>query len=98
MRLKPAEVTAIKAAALAAYGADAVVRLFGSRVDDLKRGGDIDLLIEVDRIENEWGTKNRFLDRLFQSIDEQKVDVVVTVRGAPLDSFAALVLPQAIAL
>ena len=48
MRLEPEEVAAIKAAARHAFGADAVVRLFGSRVDDSLRGGDIDARIELD--------------------------------------------------
>ena len=43
MRLTSAEVSAIKAAARSAFGDTAVVRLFGSRVDDGARGGDIDL-------------------------------------------------------
>lgn len=81
MRLKPKEIEAIKAAASETFGAGAVVRLFGSRVDDSRRGGDIDLHIEVDAIENEWLAKGRFHDALFRKIDEQRVDVVVSVRG-----------------
>lgn len=45
MRLSPAEVAAIGESAVQAFGEDAVVRVFGSRLDDSRRGGDIDLHI-----------------------------------------------------
>src|SRR5512144_3002065 len=48
MRLDPSEITAITATAAQVFGPSATVRLFGSRVDDRRRGGDIDLYIEVD--------------------------------------------------
>ena len=47
MRLTEHEVSAIKQAAREAFGDDAVVRLFGSRVHDDLRGGDIDLLVRA---------------------------------------------------
>ncbi|WP_375429070.1 hypothetical protein [uncultured Sphingomonas sp.] len=81
MRLEAGEVKAIKAAARLTFGPDAVVRLFGSRADPDRRGGDIDLHIEtpgpVDILEFKWD----FLDRLFARIDEQRVDVIATARG-----------------
>ncbi len=42
MRLPAHYPAAIRAAAIEAFGPSAVVRLFGSRVDDDKRGSDID--------------------------------------------------------
>jgi uncharacterized protein len=80
MRLTGHEVAAIKAAAAQTFGANAVVRLFGSRVDDARKGGDIDLHVEVDAIESEWKAKTAFHDALFRSIDEQRVDLVFSVR------------------
>ena len=47
MRLSPREIGAIKAAAVEAFGLDATVRLFGSRVEDAARGGDIAQPIEA---------------------------------------------------
>lgn len=44
MRLTMHEVAEMKAAAREAFGETEVVRLFGSRVDDSLRGGDIDLI------------------------------------------------------
>ena len=45
MRLTPAQIDAIRQAATSAFGQGTSVWLFGSRVDDTKKGGDIDLLV-----------------------------------------------------
>lgn len=81
MRLSPDYVEAIKTAACEAFGETAVVRLFGSRVDDTLRGGDIDLHVEADAIEDEWRARGTFEDVLFQRIEPQKVDLILTQRG-----------------
>jgi predicted nucleotidyltransferase len=46
MRLSAAEVAYIKATIVECFGARSRVLLFGSRADDAKRGGDIDLYVE----------------------------------------------------
>lgn len=84
MRLEPFEVEAIRHAARHAFGEEAVVRLFGSRVDDERRGGDIDLHIETEPEIDEWRARGAFEQRLFARIEEQRVDVIVRRRGAPL--------------
>jgi predicted nucleotidyltransferase len=81
VRLPPDYVDAIKAAALTAYGKSSVIRLFGSRVRDDLRGGDIDLHIETDPLNDEHAARDRFDDELFKRIERQKVDVVITERG-----------------
>lgn len=83
MRLEPAEVTAIKAAAAFAFGPSATVRLFGSRTDDRREGGDIDLHVEVDPDVDAWRAKCRFEDNLFCRIEPQRVDVVIRKLDAP---------------
>jgi len=47
MRLSKFEIETLVRAAHDYFEPDAVVRLFGSRLDDAARGGDIDLLIET---------------------------------------------------
>jgi predicted nucleotidyltransferase len=87
MRLTPDEIAAIKRLVAETYGPDAVVRLFGSRVDDRRRGGDVDLHIEVnlpgpyttDRLRTEF----RLHDRLEQALDERKVDLVIRYAHQP---------------
>lgn len=83
MRLEPDEVRAIKAAATHAFGPDAIVRLFGSRADDDRRGGDIDLHVEVAPEIDAWEAQSRFEDSLFARIERQRVDVIVRKRGEP---------------
>ena len=48
MRLTAEQIAAIRRTTAEIFGADARVWLFGSRVDDQRTGGDIDLLIETD--------------------------------------------------
>ena len=81
VRLTADEVQAIKAAAAEAFGASAVVRLFGSRVDDTKRGGDIDLLIEAYGVEVEvaFVARVRGMTR-FDTVEELVVQMHDDVR------------------
>lgn len=81
MRLEPAEAEAIRRAARRAFGPSAVVRLFGSRAIDTRKGGDIDLHVEVEDDIDEWSARARFDEALFAQMEEQKVDVVVHRRG-----------------
>ena len=51
MRLSTSQIEAIKQEAEHFFGVGAQVWLFGSRVDDTKKGGDIDLYVETDAVE-----------------------------------------------
>lgn len=86
MRLRPFEVEAIKAAAHRTFGDHVVVRLFGSRVNDDLRGGDIDLHFETDTPVTDRDVV-QFEDDLFRTLDEQRVDKIFTVRGTELSAF-----------
>lgn len=46
MRLTPAQIQAIRQTTHRVLGEEAAIWLFGSRVDDSKRGGDVDLYVE----------------------------------------------------
>jgi predicted nucleotidyltransferase len=84
MRLTQRDIDAIKLAVEEVFGPTATVRLFGSRVRDDLRGGDIDLHLEVDEGQQDVLHAARFRWRVFERIDEQKMDLVFHVRGRPV--------------
>ena len=49
--------------------------VFGSRLDDHKKGGDIDLYLEVDE-KPSLEKKLKFLAKLKRALGEQKIDIV----------------------
>ena len=63
------------------FGADSTIRLFGSRADDSKRGGDYDFFVETD-VEDVLEARNLAQTELFLSAEflEQRVDIVVRNR------------------
>lgn len=99
MRLTPNEVEAIKDCARVHFGEGAVVRLFGSRVRDDLRGGDIDLHIiaEAENLATR-DRERRFKERLEQRIGEQRIDVIVKVSGADVTPFERLALAASVIL
>jgi len=53
--------------------------LFGSRVDESKKGGDIDLYLVVEDHQNLFEKKIKFLSRIKRELGDQKIDVVFNV-------------------
>lgn len=82
MRLTAEEVDRIKRLAVEVYGPGAVVWLFGSQLDDSKKGGDVDLLVEVpENASRELGPELCLNRRLEEALGERKVDLIVHHRG-----------------
>jgi len=75
MRLSEFQIKSIKEIAKEIFG-DVKIILFGSRVDDTLKGGDIDLYLIVDK-KPYFLDKPRFLAKLKRKIGEQKIDVVI---------------------
>lgn len=98
MRLTAREIGEIRQGAADIFGPDAVVRLFGSRLDDRKRGGDIDLLVECAAERAHEENRFRFWDRLQDRLGEQRIDIVVQGRGAPEHPFAPSARSAGVAL
>ena len=77
MRLTKYEIISIKKSFHEVFG-DGEIYLFGSRVDDSLKGGDIDLYIIKEKIKNMLKKKLEFLVSLKQKIGFQKIDVIIS--------------------
>ncbi len=78
MRLDDKTREIIKSEVASQLGAEAIVRLFGSRVDDKQRGGDIDLLIEPRQpLPHRIQAECRLAARLYIRLGGRKVDVLI---------------------
>lgn len=78
MRLSSGYTRTILATARRQFGDDVVVWLFGSRVSDSRRGGDIDLLVDVPvPVPNKPREAARFAAALQTQLGDQKIDVVI---------------------
>lgn len=77
MRLSQFQIDSINKLAIKYFGKDTIVYLFGSRTDDTKKGGDIDLFIHNNN-ENSLTVeaKIHFLAELKTEIGNRKIDVV----------------------
>jgi predicted nucleotidyltransferase len=88
LRLTTFEIDAIKQSSQEVFGPRVEVSLFGSRVDDAKKGGDIDLYINAPT-GNDLKHKIKFLLSLEQKIGEQKIDVILAVdKNRPIEQQA----------
>jgi len=85
MRLTSEQIKTIKQATAEIFGEGARVRLFGSRVDDGQRGGDVDLLVETDQmVENVAWLAARLSARVSRGMHGRRVDVLVQAPGVAL--------------
>lgn len=80
MRIKSEDIKAIKDVAKTIFGESAKIWLFGSRTNEQKKGGDIDLLIHYDKASSgkeKYHLKIMFLVQLKKIIGDQKIDVLI---------------------
>ena len=75
---------------------DAKVWLFGSRVDDTKKGGDIDIAIFSDKINKDIMQKIKINRFICDKIGDQKIDIVTTSDGK--EAIARLAIAEGIQL
>ena len=75
MRLSKNYIDTFKVRFLEFFGSGEIY-LFGSRIDDSKKGGDIDLYLKVEDHSNLFEKKIKFLSRVKRELGEQKIDIV----------------------
>ncbi len=78
MRLTPAQINTIKSTAALVLGEGVRVTLFGSRLHDQQKGGDVDLYVEVQRPEL---TQNIRCKVQLQERLDMPVDLIVKPLG-----------------
>jgi len=79
MRLLPEHVQAIRQVVYRECGSHARIRLFGSRLDETRRGGDVDVLIELDEpVERPAVLSARLSAMLSRRLQGRAVDVVLS--------------------
>lgn len=85
MRLTERQIQIIKEEVAGLFGPDVSVWLFGSRVDDAKKGGDIDIMIEATLDPDEALEKElKLYARLARRLGDQRIDVLIHRTGTPM--------------
>lgn len=79
MRLTQKQQALIKSTLLHYFGAGSLVKVFGSRIDDQAKGGDIDLYIEPELkdVDALIEAKLKSLAQLHQLLGDQRIDLVI---------------------
>lgn len=79
MRLTDKQLQAIKQVVATVVGEEATITLFGSRVDDSQKGGDVDLLITLNyEVERPALLSAKISARLVRVLQGRKVDVLLS--------------------
>jgi len=99
MRLSEDQARIIHETACNVFGANARVRLFGSRLDDGLRGGDIDLLVECDEpISDRLRKSLALVARLQIALGDQPIDVLAIDPTTELQPIHKIALSSGVAL
>lgn len=75
MRLSEAYITVLKKY-FYQFFKEGDMYLFGSRIDDTQKGGDIDLYMALPDHQNLFEKKIKFLSRVKRELGEQKIDII----------------------
>lgn len=98
MRITDREAADIRASALEAFGPGAIVRLFGSRLDDHRRGGDIDLHVQLPGGAAAPEAPARFRMLLDRRVGERDYDILVSCDRQPMSAIERKAIAEGIIL
>jgi hypothetical protein len=83
-------------------GNKATLRLYGSRLDDKRKGGDIDLLLlseQTEFIQTLLTNKHVVLSAIKKNIGDQKIDLLIADNSAVgEDPFLQIIFPSSLVL
>jgi len=82
MRISQAQAEMIRKLVKDKLGEASEVWLFGSRVDDTQRGGDIDLYVEAPQV-CDLSTKLSLMSEIQRSVGLRKVDLIIRTDSNP---------------
>jgi len=99
MRLSQRNQRVIRETVAEIFGPDAQVLLFGSRLDDQARGGDIDLLVKLSHPDPDSRRKELTLvARLQRRLGDQPIDVLLIEPGEQPNTIQTIALEQGVHL
>lgn len=100
MRLTSGQQQIIVSTLQSCFGENSLIMLFGSRVDDAKKGGDIDLYIEpeISGADEIIDAKIDALVQLHKLLGEQKIDLVINRKGSSVLPIYSVAKEQGIVL
>lgn len=84
MRLTTAQQATLKSTVIRFFGNGASVTVFGSRTDDARRGGDIDIMVQPSTAVSAadlFTLKIKALAALQKELGERKIDLIVRYPG-----------------
>lgn len=94
MRLDPKEIETLKSS-LKELDRNAKIYLFGSRIDDNKKGGDIDLLVISRKLDKK--SVRPLKHKFYENFGEQKKDIIID-NGELNDPFVKKIYRDAVSL
>ncbi|MET0852938.1 MAG: nucleotidyltransferase domain-containing protein [Candidatus Rokuibacteriota bacterium] len=98
MRLLPREIAAIRKAVREVFGPTASVRIFGFRVRDDLKGGDIDLFVEVESGQASVASEQQVRDLVAPTVEDLRIDIILHERGATLTPLERIALGDGLLL
>ncbi len=99
MRLRPQDIAAIRAAICSIAPEAGAICLFGSRLDNNARGGDIDLMVDFENpVENPAILSARLAVRASRAVFNRKVDVVLRAPNLTGSSIHQITLDEGVIL
>ena len=96
MRLSRDQIQNLKITVASLFKGGTAIRVFGSRVDDSTKGGDLDILLELDERPDLW--KKVDLKIALERVLGLPVDVLMMQRGGSHTPFERLALSKSVPL